>query len=1314
MPLTVEQFAERLMLSGLMPEEQARKLIDDLLASSSVPNGETLAEELVKQKKLTRFQAEQICAGNAASLTLGNYVILDELGQGGMGMVLKAEHRRLKRLVALKVMSPTAVKTPDALKRFHREVEAAAKLRHQNVVATDDADEAKGTHFLVMEYVDGSDLSALVKKQGPMSVERAVNCIIQAARGLEYAHEQGVIHRDIKPANLLLDAKGTVKILDMGLARIEGEPGQAELTSTGAVMGTVDYMAPEQALNTKSADARSDIYSLGISLWYLLTGKAAYDGDTMMAKLLAHRDSPVPSLNAIRADVPVALDTVFEKMVAKQSKDRFQSMAEVVRALEGCQSGNGSAWQVVLPASGESQLSAFPNTRELQPTKTATIKEPAAATATFASADPASEATMLTGDLASVTSALASPNVTSDKTLPPVASSSRRPLFIVAGVVSCLIMLLGVWGLVKNRRPQEVAKVTVPENGSVTVQTNEPPANKQPVEASNDPERAVAEWAIRNGGAVDLRPMFSRASQVSELPREPFTVHALEFDQLKQLTVADVDRLAMLKELRHLSFRDTLLPAESMRRIAEKLSLDVFVCSGPSTEAAAYLELLNCRTLRELHLTHTACDDTFLARLEQLNRLTILTLYGCPNVTTDGFIRFAASAPPKLKIFRVGGIQMDRRCMEALGRLPHLESINIDVAVDAKWLTALEQSPSLCQVALNLPPGSKAEATALQNALSGCQVFATEPSHATPLYDQAYRDTIRELMRRGYSVKLMTNVSRGLAWYQDEQPFPEGEVLFAVGVSFGAHGPLKKTTIDDLKLIAKLRDLPTLDIGQMPIGGLRELLPLQNLSWLHINSLLSDEDAELIGSFKKLNGVIATISSDASLESIARLQHLSALSLIIREDASITSLKPLESVATLSQLSLSAHAKHLTEADAQAFANARPDVEVNWLGKRLRAERGSATESGLLLHGDGDFVELQGLSDIPAPLTFETWVELRDRKKGHLLFSGSPLWTTLEVHNEGWMMSVIKPDRSTSVAKSDYAAELNRLTHVAGCWDGKHVTLFVNGQKMGATEQAHGFNWPGTKKTFLGRNTAEGSPGVIASVHQVRISRSVRYVDTFTPEKDWVVDQDTIAQYRSQDREGDLLKDLSGNNHHGKVVVAKSVEIWSDWLGPRLKRNEIGGNGWIREGDAFTTERDISGIGILPDTTRNGALRLTYLLRDSKGMTINARDRNTDKTDATRELYVAEEDGSRVNIVIYRGGTIAKTLASQPIPADIPKDAPRTLEFQVVGDTLTATLNGSMIVTAKDSSIPAGNFALVALKGVLIQKVEYRTLPEPK
>jgi serine/threonine protein kinase len=403
MALSNDQFLNQVVASELLAQQDISAVINAIPEDRRPKDGEQLARELVRQKKLTKYQAEQIYSGKGKTLILGNYVVLDKLGQGGMGVVLKAEHKRLKRLVALKVMSSSLVKTPDALKRFHREVEAAAKLRHTNVVATDDADEAKGTHFLVMEYVEGSDLSALVRKNGPLSVSQAVQCILQAARGLEYAHKQGVVHRDIKPANLLLDTSGTVKILDMGLARIEGDSGsQGELTSTGAVMGTVDYMAPEQAMSTKHADARSDIYSLGISLWYLLAGRCAYEGDSLMAKLLAHRDAQIPSLCVVDSEIPAALDAVFRKMVAKQAKDRYQSMTEVIRDLESCRTGSQSTPDVAAPNNFEdpslqsflSQLGGSPSSLTTPPA-TRKSTEPA----TRVKINPAAEATMLNGSI---------------------------------------------------------------------------------------------------------------------------------------------------------------------------------------------------------------------------------------------------------------------------------------------------------------------------------------------------------------------------------------------------------------------------------------------------------------------------------------------------------------------------------------------------------------------------------------------------------------------------------------------------------------------------------------------------------------------------------------------------------------------------------------------------------------------------------------------------------------------------------------------------------------------------------------------------
>ena len=296
-----------------------------------------LAQVLIQHGKLTKYQAQAVYQGKTKGLVFGEYVVLDKLGEGGMGVVLKAQHRRMKRFVAVKMIARKAIGSADAVKRFYREVEAAAKLNHANIVQAYDASEHDGIHYLVMEYVEGKDLAAIIKDRGPMAVLAAVECILQTARGLQYAHGKGIVHRDIKPSNLLMDKEGTVKILDMGLARIAGlgdNSDQDRLTGSGQVMGTSDYMAPEQALDTHHADARADIYSLGCTLYRLLTGHVPYKGETLMQVLLAHREKPIPSLCKDRPDVPPQLDAVFPKMVAKEPQDRQQSMTDVIVELE--------------------------------------------------------------------------------------------------------------------------------------------------------------------------------------------------------------------------------------------------------------------------------------------------------------------------------------------------------------------------------------------------------------------------------------------------------------------------------------------------------------------------------------------------------------------------------------------------------------------------------------------------------------------------------------------------------------------------------------------------------------------------------------------------------------------------------------------------------------------------------------------------------------------------------------------------------------------------------------------------------------------
>ena len=315
---------------------------------------------------------------------LGDYVLLGRLGAGGMGRVFKARHRRMERLVALKVLPPSAMKDTGAVKRFHREVTAAAKLFHPNIVAAFDAGEQNGIHYLVMEYVDGHPLSKLIEMHGPLPAEKAADYIIQAGRGLEYSHSRGMVHRDVKPSNLMIDREGTVKILDMGTARF-GDGSGTDLTKAGVIMGTVDYMSPEQARAPADIDQRTDIYSLGCTLYYLLIGRAMYAGD-LIQTLLAHAQSPIPSIRDERPDVPEWMETIFRRMVAKLPEQRYETVAEVIADLEESGASNAPPDGSTAAAAGASSWMTGP--AQVGPAQTG----PAQADATQADpgqADPA-------------------------------------------------------------------------------------------------------------------------------------------------------------------------------------------------------------------------------------------------------------------------------------------------------------------------------------------------------------------------------------------------------------------------------------------------------------------------------------------------------------------------------------------------------------------------------------------------------------------------------------------------------------------------------------------------------------------------------------------------------------------------------------------------------------------------------------------------------------------------------------------------------------------------------------------------------------
>ncbi len=329
--MTSRDLIDALAAADLLTDDQIAQVRDSAHASDDDPT--FLAEELVGRAWLTRYQIDRLLQGDRSGLWLGAYVLLEPLGEGGMGTVFKARHRRMKRLVALKIIRHEWLSRPDAVGRFYREVELAGRLSDPHIVTAFDAGEAEGVHYFVMEYVVGLDLARLVRDRGPLSSAAAAEVARQAALGLAHAHDRGLIHRDIKPSNLLrADEDGVVKVLDFGLA-FAPQGVADELTQIGSVLGTPDYLAPEQAMDIRQADARSDLYGLGCTLYFLLVGSPPFPGGTPLEKLVKHREIDPAPVEALRPGIPRGLGSVVRRLMAKRPEDRFPTAAAVAEAL---------------------------------------------------------------------------------------------------------------------------------------------------------------------------------------------------------------------------------------------------------------------------------------------------------------------------------------------------------------------------------------------------------------------------------------------------------------------------------------------------------------------------------------------------------------------------------------------------------------------------------------------------------------------------------------------------------------------------------------------------------------------------------------------------------------------------------------------------------------------------------------------------------------------------------------------------------------------------------------------------------------------
>jgi tRNA A-37 threonylcarbamoyl transferase component Bud32 len=589
---------EALRLLRLLEPAQAAPLAR---LQEAYPEPRALAAALIRRDWLTPYQANLLLRGRGGELLLGSYVLLQRLGAGGMGAVFKARNWKLGRVVAIKVIRKERLDKPDVVRRFHREIRAAAQLDHPNIVRALDADEVDGTHLLIMEYAPGADLGKLVKKHGPLPAEKACDYCRQAALGLQHAHQHGLVHRDVKPRNLLLTTGSVVKVLDMGLARIDpGEAGDisSSMTQYGTVVGSVDYIAPEQAMNSHAVDGRADLYSLGCALYFLLTGRVPFPGGTAMEKLLKHRLEEPEAVERLRPGVPRGVAAVVRTLMAKRPEDRYPSAAAAAEAL-------AAAGQGFMP--------------EVQPAPAAPATEAAAVDRSFLDGTPGVEDTVVVQT-------------------PRPRRAWRASPWLVTGTASGVALLaLGIIGmfLLLTRAP-------VP-----------PPASPSQPAAKPGPDRpdAAAEFDRWAKEVAALPPERQADAVAAELKRRNPGFHgkvkgAVGHDAVIELEfstdqVTDLSPLRALPGLTDLTSKGTGVRPGRLSDLSplNGLPLTALDCSSSAVSdlsplKGAPLSRLNCSLtpvadlapLKEMKLTFLACGETRVTDLSPLRGMPLVFL----------------------------------------------------------------------------------------------------------------------------------------------------------------------------------------------------------------------------------------------------------------------------------------------------------------------------------------------------------------------------------------------------------------------------------------------------------------------------------------------------------------------------------------------------------------------------------------------------------------------------------------------------------------------------------------------------------------
>ena len=648
-----DDFLKIVEKSNLLAPEQLAEAHESVQPGD---NARAVARWLVKRSRLTRWQAQQLLAGRS-KLYLGKYKILETLGQGGMGAVLKAEQPALNRIVALKIMSKELLQDATAATRFQREIRSVAALNHPNIVIAYDADCVGDRYFLVMEYVDGKDLKAWIREYGVLPLDWSCECIRQAALGLQHAHERGMVHRDIKPSNLLVSADDKtslpqVKILDLGLARLASESKtDGTITHTGQIMGSPDYIAPEQAQKAQDADTRADIFSLGCTLFKLVTGRVPFQGNTVMEKLMARATQDAPPMSRLRPEVPAGLDRIVAKMLQRDPAMRFQTPGEVAQAL------------------------ASPDESPVVGSDTGFLQQPVVNLHDGAIQE---EADTTLNDFNDYLANRASEETPFARRQSPW--QKHRKWLVVGGVVVtvlCVQALFSLRGALDGGSSKPKGKQAVQkqkQDGKTSAKPTTGNGNGDGAgSTANDPETRIAQWVLKSGGDVTVLLDQERRSikQAGDLPRRSFQIVEIDLQGNQQIQQSELELLGELDLLESLNLNGSAVSDPQLQQLASLTELSSLNLGSTLITDKGLRHLSQLQQLSDLNLRFTTVSDTGLKSLTAIKGLSSLDLDGTD--VRDAGLQHLRHLK-KLKSLKLRYTYLSKQGIEALrGALPNCD-----------------------------------------------------------------------------------------------------------------------------------------------------------------------------------------------------------------------------------------------------------------------------------------------------------------------------------------------------------------------------------------------------------------------------------------------------------------------------------------------------------------------------------------------------------------------------------------------------------------------------------------------------------------